>query len=100
MAATAFSEIFQWSFLKSTTERLHFLKPATIILMGLGHNIEQIFRAFLLNIRNYSPEVSNTQRRKAEFITLLRENNFDIKQKMAWNICSIIIPNTKQNHSE
>ena len=45
---------------------------------------KQIFHAFLFNIRNYSPEVSNIQRREAEFnIILPRANNFDIKQKNA-----------------
>ena len=43
------------------------------------------------NIRNYSPEVINIQRREAELnIILLRMNNFDIKQKKAWNICFIL----------
>ena len=51
----------------------------------------QIFHAFLFNIRNYSPEVINIQRREAELnIILPRVNNFDIKQKKAWNICFII----------
>ena len=40
--------------------------------------IKQIFRAFLFNIRNYSPEVINIQRREAEVnIILPRGNNFD-----------------------
>ena len=48
---------------------------------------------FLFNIRNYSPKVINIQRREAELnIILLRMNNLDIKQKMAWNICFIIHP--------
>ena len=43
------------------------------------------------NIRNYSPEVINIQRREAELnIILPKVNNFDIKQKKAWNICFII----------
>ena len=47
---------------------------------------KQIFHACLFNIRNYSPEGI-----KAEFnIILPRVNNFDIKQKKAWNICFII----------
>ena len=51
----------------------------------------QIFQAFLFNIRNYSPEVINIQRRKAELnIIIPSVNNFDIKQKKAWNICFII----------
>ena len=54
---------------------------------------KQVFDAFLFNIRNYSPEVSNIQRCEAELnMTLLRVNNFDIKQKSAWNICFIIYP--------
>ena len=45
----------------------------------------------MFNIRNYSPEVLNIQRRRAELnIIILRVNNFDIKQKKAWNICFII----------
>ena len=52
---------------------------------------KQILHAFLFNIRNYSPEVINIQRRKALLnIILPRVNNFDIKQKKAWNICFII----------
>ena len=43
------------------------------------------------NIRNYSPEVINIQRLEAELnIILPKVNNFDIKQKKAWNICFII----------
>ena len=41
---------------------------------------KQIFHAFLLNIRNYLPEVSNIQRRAAELnIILARGNNSDIQ---------------------
>ena len=41
-----------------------------------------MFHAFLLNIKNYSPEVINIQRLEAELNILLpRMNNFDIKQK-------------------
>ena len=54
---------------------------------------KQIFRAFLFDIRNYSPEVSSIQRREVELNVILpRLNNFDIKQKSAWNICFIIYP--------
>ena len=50
-------------------------------------NIKEIFHAFLFNIRNYSPEVINIQQHEAELnIILPRVNNFDIKQKKAWNI--------------
>ena len=46
---------------------------------------------FLFNIRNYPPEKINIQRREAELnIILPRVNNFNIKQKNAWNICFII----------
>ena len=52
---------------------------------------KQICHAFLFNIRNYSPEVINIQRGEAELNTILpRVNNFNIKQKKAWNICFII----------
>ena len=46
--------------------------------------------AFLYNNRNYSPEVINKQCKVELNIILLRVNNFDIKQKKAWNICFII----------
>ena len=53
--------------------------------------IKQIFHAFLFNVRNYSPEVINIQRREAELnIILPRVNDFDITQKNAWTICFII----------
>ena len=56
-------------------------------------NNKQIFHAFLFNIRNCSPKVSNIQRREAELnIILRRVNKFDIKQKSAWDICFIIYP--------
>ena len=59
--------------------------------LPLPFDNKQIFHAFLFNIRNYSPEVINIQRRKAELTIILpRVNNFDIKQKKAWNICFII----------
>ena len=42
------------------------------------------------NIRNYSPEVINIQPHEAKVnIILPRINNFNIKQKKAWNICFI-----------
>ena len=56
-------------------------------------NNKQLFLAFLFNIRNYSPEVSNIQRHEAELnIILPKVKNFNIKQKLAWNICFIIYP--------
>ena len=49
--------------------------------------------AFSFNIRNYSPEVSNNERREAELTIILPGfNNFDIKQQSARNICFIIYP--------
>ena len=63
-------------------------KYGTIAKYGLttNHN-KQIFHAFLFNIRNYSPDVTN----EAELnIILPRVNNFDIKQKKAWDICFMI----------
>ena len=45
----------------------------------------------MFNRGNFSPEVINIQRREAELnITLLKVNNFDIKQKKTWNIDFII----------
>ena len=58
---------------------------------NVDRNNKQIFYAFLFNIRNYSPEVINIQRREAELdIILPRVSNFDIKQKKSRNICFII----------
>ena len=52
---------------------------------------KQIFYAFLFNIKNYSPEVINIQRREVELnIVLPKVDNFDIKLKKAWNICFTI----------
>ena len=52
---------------------------------------KQMFRVFLFNIENYSPDVINIQRHKAQLnIILMRVNNFNIKQKEVWNICFII----------
>ena len=43
-------------------------------------NINQIFHAFLFNIRNYLPGISNIQRREAELnIVLPRVDNCDNK---------------------
>ena len=58
----------------------------------IGKSNKQIFHAFLFNIRNYSPDLKNIQRREAELNTLPRENNLDIKQNIAWNICFIMNP--------
>ena len=45
----------------------------------------------MFNIRNYSPEVSNIQRREAKLnIILPTVNNVAIKQKSAWNIYFVI----------
>ena len=59
---------------------------------------KQIFHAFLFNIRNYSPEVINIQRREAELnIILPRVNNFDIKQKRHGIFVLLYATNTKQD---
>ena len=59
----------------------------------LNINNKQIFHTILFNIRNYSLEVSDIQQREAELnIILPSVNNFDIKQKSAWNICFIMYP--------
>ena len=61
-------------------------------------NIKQKFHAFLFNIRNYSPEVINIQRREAELnIILPRVNNFDIKQKRHGIFVLLYATNTKQD---
>ena len=66
---------------------------ANMLTTRTNNNNKQIFHAFLFNIRNYSPEVRNIQRREPELnIILARVNNFDIKQKPACNICFIIYP--------
>ena len=68
-------------------------------------NNNQIFHLFLIDIRNYSPEVDII--RKAELVITLRTVNNSDKQKMAWNICflyilswNIYIPRTKQKLGE
>ena len=60
--------------------------------MKFGWNLDHSMNhAFLSNVRNYSPEVINIQQRQAKLnIILPRVNNFDIRQKKAWNICFII----------
>ena len=61
-------------------------------------NNKQMFPVFLFNIRNYSHEVINIQRREAELnIKLLRVNNFDIKQKEHRIFVSLYATNTKQD---
>ena len=54
----------------------------------------EIFHSFFFNIGNYSSEVSNNQQSEAgnEYYITEGVNNFDIKQKMAWNICFTIYP--------
>ena len=60
-------------------------------------DIKQIFHAVLFNIRNYSPEEINIQRREAELnITLPRVNNFDFKQKRHIIFVLLYATNTKQ----
>ena len=58
---------------------------------------KQIFHAFLFNIRNYSLEVINIERREAELnIKLPRVSNFDIKQKRHGMFVLLYASNTKQ----
>ena len=50
---------------------------------------------FLFNIRNYSLEVINIQRRDAELnIILPRVNNFDIKQQKGMEYLFYYVPST------
>ena len=64
----------------------------------MATDIKQIIHAILFNIRNYSPEVINIQRREAELnITLPRGNNFDIKQKRHGIFVLLYNPSTKQD---
>ena len=59
---------------------------------------KQIFHAVLFNIKNYSPEVINIQRREAELnIVLPRGDNFDIKQKRHEIFVLLYTTNTKQD---
>ena len=69
-----------------------------ILLNYLFSNNKQIFHAFLFNIRNYSPEVINIQRREADLnIISPRVNNFDIKQKRHGIFAFLLyVANTKQ----
>ena len=64
---------------------------------GIITDNKQIFHVFLFNIRNYSPEVINVQRREAEInITLPRVHNFHIKQKRHGIFVMLYATNTKQ----
>ena len=59
---------------------------------------QQIFHAFLINIRYYSTELINIQRRDAELnIILPRVNNFGIKQKRHGMYALLYAANTKQD---
>ena len=62
------------------------------------NNNKQIFHAILFNIRNYSPELINIQRRKVELnITLSKVNNFDIKHKRHGIFVFLYATSTKQD---
>ena len=77
--------VMAWLKTNNLTQKLYMINSLLLL-------IKQILRAFLFNIRNYSPEVINIQRRGAGLsIILSRVNNFDIKQKKPWNICFIIL---------
>ena len=57
-----------------------------------------MFHAFLFNIRNFSPEVINIQRREAELnIVSPRMNNFYIKQKRRGIFVLLYATITKQD---
>ena len=61
-------------------------------------NVKQVFHAFSFNIRNYSPEVIDIQRRERQLnIILPRGNNFDIKQKRHGIFVLLYATNTKQD---
>ena len=65
----------------------------------ISHNNKQKFNVFLFNSRNYSLKVRNIQPREVELNMILqRVNNFDIKQKTAWNICFILYPEHETNN--
>ena len=60
----------------------------------------QTLHAFLLNIRNFPPEVNNIQQREVELnVILSRINNVLIKQKRHGIFVLLYIPSTKQNQS-
>ena len=62
-----------------------------LLIFGDILDNKQIFYAFLFNIKNYSPEVINIERREVELnIVLPKVDNFDIKLKKAWDICFTI----------
>ena len=57
-----------------------------------------MFHAFLFNIRNYSPEVINIQRREAELnIILPRMNNSILNKKLHGIFVFLYATNTKQD---
>ena len=61
-------------------------------------DVKQIFHAFLFNMRNFSPEVINIQRREADLnIILPKVNNFDIKQKRREIFVLFYATNTQQD---
>ena len=69
-----------------------------MVFLIIVNCVEQIFRTFLFNIRNYSPEVTNVQQHEAELkIIFSRVNNFDIKQEMYGIFVLLYATNTKQD---
>ena len=63
-----------------------------------NRNIKLMFYAFLFNIRNYSPNVTDIQRHAAELnIILLRVINFNIKQKRPGIFVLLYTTYTKQD---
>ena len=81
--------------LKNLTRFFSFDSCTLFLRLAKYHQLtnKKIFHTFLFNIRKYLPDDRNIQRRKVKLdVILLRVNKFDIKQRMAWNICFISQP--------
>ena len=79
-------------------DKLKIARVIPLFKAGEAANIKQIFHAFMFNIRNYSPEVINIQRREVYLnIILPRLINFDIKhKKKSMEFCFIRPPTTNK----
>ena len=80
-------------------DKLKIARVIPLFKAGEAANIKQMFHAFMFNIRNYSPEVINIQRREVYLnIILPRLINFDIKhKKKAWNF--VLLGHQQQTRS-